>query len=364
MNITKPTLILDKARAIKNIRVMSEKAEMSGVVFRPHFKTHQSVEVGDWFRNVGVDAITVSSVEMAKYFARSGWEDITIAFPVNVLEIPAISELAKTVRLGVLIDSETAMRKLSEELTASVHVWIKVDVGYGRVGIPWDQSAKIVSLAKQIQDSTNLTFDGILTHNGHSYYANNADQIRAIYDLSLSRLLSVKDALIKVDIRSFKISTGDTPCCSVIDDFSGVDEIRPGNFVFYDVTQTSKGVCTYEDIAVAVACPVVGKYEARKQIVLYGGGVHLSKEFIIDAGGNKLFGYLSNRNDDMSLGSPNFDAPVVSLSQEHGVVKVSDELFAKINVGDVVFVFPVHSCMTCDLYGEYLTLDGERISRI
>ena len=33
--------------------------------FRPHFKTHQSAEIGSWFRDFGVTRITVSSRESA-----------------------------------------------------------------------------------------------------------------------------------------------------------------------------------------------------------------------------------------------------------------------------------------------------------
>ncbi len=43
---------------------MAEKARINDVVFRPHFKTHQSHKIGQWFRNEGVNAITVSSIKM------------------------------------------------------------------------------------------------------------------------------------------------------------------------------------------------------------------------------------------------------------------------------------------------------------
>jgi D-serine deaminase-like pyridoxal phosphate-dependent protein len=84
--IQKPTLLLSRQRAMANIEKMAQKALHSGVRFRPHFKTHQSAQVGEWFREFGVEAITVSSVEMALYFAQHGWRDITIAFPVNLLD--------------------------------------------------------------------------------------------------------------------------------------------------------------------------------------------------------------------------------------------------------------------------------------
>ena len=89
--ISKPTLIIDASRAKANIQRMKAKAEAQGAVFRPHFKTHQSGVVGQWFRQKGIDRITVSSVSMASYFADHGWDDILIAFPVNLLEIKKIN---------------------------------------------------------------------------------------------------------------------------------------------------------------------------------------------------------------------------------------------------------------------------------
>ncbi|MBK8048603.1 MAG: hypothetical protein IPK16_16670 [Anaerolineales bacterium] len=56
--------------------------------------------------------------------------------------------------------------------------------------------------------------------------------------------------------------------------------MRPGNFVFYDWTQVQVGSCGFDDVAVVAACPVVGKYPDRHEVVLYGGAVHLSKDFL------------------------------------------------------------------------------------
>ena len=97
INISKPTLILDKERCMANITRMQEKAKNSNVHFRPHFKTHQSAFIGNWFRRLGIHSITVSSAGMAKYFSAYGWRDITIAFPVNLLEMNILSELANEV---------------------------------------------------------------------------------------------------------------------------------------------------------------------------------------------------------------------------------------------------------------------------
>ena len=68
MKIIKPTLLLNQERALRNIERMAQKAKQSGVCFRPHFKTHQSAVIGEWFKAFGINKITVSSIDMAEYF--------------------------------------------------------------------------------------------------------------------------------------------------------------------------------------------------------------------------------------------------------------------------------------------------------
>ena len=124
--IEKPTLLLNKERAIANIDRMVEKAEASGVRFRPHFKTHQSAEIGNWFRKRGIKSITVSSVDMADYFASYGWNDITVAFSVNLRQAAAMNSLAGRVNLSVLIESTYVAQQLSSSLSKVVGVMLKI----------------------------------------------------------------------------------------------------------------------------------------------------------------------------------------------------------------------------------------------
>src|SRR4051812_7216365 len=107
--ITRPTLVVDRARAQANIERMAAKASATGTRFRPHVKTHQSPAMAEWYRAAGVEAITVSSVVMAEQFADHGWTDITIAFPFNPREAPALAELGSRVHLGLLVDSHVAI---------------------------------------------------------------------------------------------------------------------------------------------------------------------------------------------------------------------------------------------------------------
>jgi D-serine deaminase-like pyridoxal phosphate-dependent protein len=360
--ITRPTLLLDKERVIQNIQRMKQKADAAGVRFRPHFKTHQSAEIGTWFRRVGVDSITVSSLDMAKYFALHGWKDITVAFTVNLPEIETLNSLAREIRLHLLLDSEELASHLDTALESKVNIWIDVDVGYHRTGIPCDDFFQILSVSQAVQRAPKLIFSGVLTHSGHTYHAKTVEEIRSIHQDSLAKLRTVREKLRQAGVHPCAISIGDTPSCSIADSFEGADEIRPGNFVFYDSMMSDLGACRDEDIAVAVACLVVARYKEWNQVVIYGGAVHLSKEFMLDGRGRKIYGYCC-RPEKTSWGPAERRAPVLSLSQEHGLIEMDGSLIREINVGDLLIILPVHSCLTSDLYRYYLTLDGERIER-
>ncbi len=355
MNIQKPTAVLNPDIARRNIHRMAEKARKNDVRFRPHFKTPQSAQIGEWFREEGVQAITVSSVDMACYFAEHGWQDITIAFPVNWRQIEQINRLAQQISLTLLVESVETVEFLQQHLTAPVQIDLKIDTGYHRTGLEWDNLTEIQQVAATVTDK--LTLKGLLTHAGHTYKARGAETVRRIYEETLTRLQWVRDNL----PFPVELSVGDTPSCSVVEDLSGVDEIRPGNFVFYDWMQVVIGSCQPEDIAVAVACPVVAKHPSRSTIVLYGGAVHLSKESLLNADGQPIFGVLAEKTDS-GWGGVIPDAYLMSLSQEHGIVKAPPDLMNRVSVGDMLMVLPIHSCLTVDLLKKYVTPEDEEIS--
>jgi D-serine deaminase-like pyridoxal phosphate-dependent protein len=157
------------------------------------------------------------------------------------------------------------------------------------------------------------------------------------------------------------LSVGDTPSCSIVNDFTGVDEVRPGNFVFYDLTQYRLGSCDANQIAVAVACPVVDKINKREEVIIYGGGVHLSKESLALPDGRSVFG-LAVYLTEHGWVFPDDEVWLRSVSQEHGILSAPPEFFKNVNIGDLVGIIPVHSCMTADLLRVYHTTEGRIIN--
>jgi len=357
-----PTLLLDINKCISNIKKMAEKAKRLGVSLRPHFKTHQSTIISDWFREYGVDKITVSSLKMAEYFADYGWDDITVAFPVNLYEIEKINRLAEKINLNLLVESLETVAFLSDNLKAHVSVFIKIDVGYHRTGISTDNINFLEEIKERIDRSELMRFAGFLTHAGHSYDVKGRDAIINLQHGIVKQILKLREYFDPV-CQNLMVSVGDTPTCSVAEEFSGIDEIRPGNFVFFDLKQSQIGSCKTSQISVAMAVPVVAKHEDRKEIVVYGGAVHFSKEFILDDKGNPVYGKVVHFKGDKWVDTDD-DLYLISLSQEHGIVRGDEKSVKKIKVGDVLLILPVHSCLTANLMKKYMTLNGDIIERL
>ena len=356
--IEKPTLLLNEAAVRSNIRRMVQKTRAAGIRFRPHFKTHQSAEIGEWFREEGVSAITVSSVDMAVYFANNGWDDITIAFPANVRQARTLAEMANKIRLGLLMESVETAPTLSHALgNSTVDAWLKVDSGAHRTGLAWDNPQAAIEIARAVQATPNLRLHGLLTHAGQTYGGHGSEDVCRRYKASVHRIDSLRKAM--AEIGPLEVSVGDTPASTLCADLGPVDELRPGNFVFYDSQQLQIGSCGWEDVAVALACPVVARHPERGEAVIYGGAVHLSKDYLMD-GDTRSYGYVCLPGED-GWSAPLVGAYVSALSQEHGILKMQPGDLDRLRVGDLVCILPAHSCLTVTLMKQYRTLDGKTI---
>jgi len=361
-SITRPTLLLDRERVIDNIAFMAGKARDHGLIFRPHFKTHQSLEVGNWFRDFGVDRITVSSVTMAAYFASAGWSDITIAFPVNPRELDRTAELNDRIRLHLLLSHPGMAEAVHYKMNRPVGIFLELDTGDRRSGFDTEQPEIMERELNDISACSRLRFSGFLTHAGRTYRARNPEEVLSLHQVSLARLARIRERFLENRPEAI-ISLGDTPACSLAGDFSGADEMRPGNFVFYDLMQEQTGACQEDRIAVRLACPVVARYPERNEVVVYGGAIHLSKEQLAAENGRNIFGKVST--EEQGLFGPSLPGAFVErLSQEHGIIKLPESHRDAFPVGSLAGILPVHSCLTADCMKGYLGTDGKRLDHM
>ena len=211
MNLSPPAspyLLIDKEKCISNIAKMSKKAKANVESFRPHFKTHQSREVARWFHDFGVKKITESSLQMAYYFAKDGWKDILVGISYNPGEHNLYENLAQDCSLSLTIASAQAAEMLASRCRTSLDVMIKLDTGYNRSGIIWDDEKELLKTVKNLKSNKRIHIKGLMTHDGTTYTLDNKHDIINNYRQSFERLKNAKQL---TGIDDLILSTGDTP---------------------------------------------------------------------------------------------------------------------------------------------------------
>jgi D-serine deaminase-like pyridoxal phosphate-dependent protein len=354
LNVSTPALLLDRQIVHRNCTHMLAKARRSGVGFRPHVKTHKTVEVGRMQHGGAVGPITVSTLAEAESFARDGFRDITYAVPIAPEKLGRVASLAARIeRLSILVDSEDALSAIRTFATANnvlFDVFLKVDCGYHRAGVD-PESPDSVRLAMRLARSEAVRFQGLLTHAGHSYDARNLEEIRRIAAEEAGCLTRLRALLASEGIPEARRSIGSTPTASVVDRFE-CDEVRPGNYVFFDAFQAAMGSCALSDCAVSVLTTVVGSYPERSSLIIDAGALALSK----DLGAHHIdphrgYGVVC----DLDLHP--LPMKIAALSQEHGKISASRPL----PVGTRLRIIPNHSCLTAAMYDAYQVVDGGKV---
>jgi D-serine deaminase-like pyridoxal phosphate-dependent protein len=353
-DILTPAFLVDRPAVQRNCTKMRDKAHASGVGFRPHVKTHKSIEIGRMQHGGATGPITVSTLAEAEAFAEAGFRDITYAVPIAPTreKLVRAAEIASRIeRLSLLIDSDAALRAL-EAFDFTFDVFLKIDCGTHRAGVD-PQSPDSVRLAIAIARSERVHFQGLLTHAGHSYDARDVEEIRRIAAEESCCLTRFRTLLAPEGLGDTTRSIGSTPTASVVDRFTECDEVRPGNYVFFDAFQATIGSCRLEDCAVSVLATVIGSYPERGTILVDAGALALSK----DRGPEHLdprFGYGIVCDLDLH---PLPSMRVVSLSQEHGKIAAP----AHVPVGTRLRIIPNHSCLTAAMFDRYHVLEEGRV---
>lgn len=331
-----------------NIARVIKLARDCKVDFRPHFKTHQSGEVAGWFARAGIKSITVSSLSMARQFVAQGFRDILIAIPFNPAECDDLNRLISEsdAEITILLDDPEAAKQIIRQSGKNPGYGIKADTGYGRAGIPVNDHEAFDSMIGLLS-AANLEdrFHGLVSHFGHTY---SAGSIQKIMDINVSGIRALAEQKKRISQKygiNCPLSIGDTPSLKIYSPelLKDVDEIRPGNFVYFDVMQMLAGHCTTEEIGMVLAAPILARYPQRNEILVHAGAVHLSKESL-KRDDRDIFG-IPVRIETEDKISVFEKAYVIRLSQEHGMIRFENGIPDDLICGSFIGIIPVHSCL-------------------
>src|SRR4051812_31384436 len=351
-----PALILDRAVLRRNLKRMSERLRNAGVMLRPHLKTAKSVQVGRMAVEGHDGRITVSTLAEARYFAKGGFKDILYGVGVVPSKLAAVTELRRQgVNLRVITDNLSVAKAIADAAKNgdSFSVFIEVDSGAGRAGLPYPELPGLLDIARVLHNAPAVELAGVMTHAGHSYHQSTVEGIAAVAEQERLAIVTAAEKIRAAGVPCPIVSAGSTPTATHSRNFSGLTEMRPGVYCFNDLDQAFIGSCGADDLALSVLASVIGHYPHRNQVLIDAGALALSKDISAQEFQPKVgYGTIAD--------PPAMDMAVVECSQEHGFVQSDDPIpYGNLPIGSRVRVRPTHACTPAAAYDRYYVVDSE-----
>lgn len=351
-----PAVILDRTRLQANCERMARRAARAGVKLRPHLKTAKSAEIARIATAGQFGGITVSTLAELAYFHDAGFRDMTYAVGIVPSKLPAIARFnAQGTRVNVVLDSLRAADDIAGHNGVPIPVLIEIDCGGHRAGVA-AQGDELIAIAKRVAAAPGLVLQGVLTHAGHSYHAASEVARREIAVAERDAAVLAAGRIRAAGLPCETVSIGSTPTAMTDIPLDGVTEIRPGVYVFFDLSQARLGVCAVDDIAVSVLATVIGHHPEAGHLLVDAGALALSK----DVSANEYDPHIGYGLACDIDGRPIDGLHVADVHQEHGFVRSTRGAppFERFPVGSQLRILPNHACMTVAPYREYHVLDA------
>ncbi|MXU66724.1 D-TA family PLP-dependent enzyme [Oceanomicrobium pacificus] len=319
-----PVPVVDEEVMAANIARVQEFFDGLGRNFRPHIKTHKIPELAEAQLVAGARGINCQKVTEAEVFADAGFDDILITY--NILGAEKLARLAALnarVRLTVVADNATVVDGLADAFHPDrpLRILVECETGARRNGVQTPEAA--VELARRITAAPGLIFEGLMTYpKPHG---------EAAVEAFFSETMALLDAAgLACPVRSHAGS----PSLFNAADVPSATEHRAGTYIYNDRKMVREGHCRIEDcamhiLATVVSCPTPDRC-------------------VLDSGSKTLTSDLSGFADH-GLIVEHPGARIVSLSEEHGVVDLSD-CASRPAVGDRVRIIPNHTCVVSNMF--------------
>jgi D-serine deaminase-like pyridoxal phosphate-dependent protein len=349
--IDTPALVVDLDIMERNLERVASYARDHGLRLRPHTKTHKSVLLGKRQIAGGAAGLTVAKVSEAEVMLGAEPADLLIAYPViGQTKLARVAEVARRTRVTVAVDSEFAARQISDAARAAqveIGILVEFEAGLGRVGI--SPGEPLIQLVKTVLNLPHLRFEGITFYPGHikDLDETGTRALTALGDLLSSIVADLSAAGIEAKI----VSGGSTPTLFHSHKVAGLNEIRPGTYVFNDINTVRSNACALEDCAAAIHATVVST--ARPGQMIIDGGSKTFSSDRLGSGAEVTFGHL--------VEAP--AARIHKLMEEHGFVDLADT-GAEFRPGDRVRVIPNHICVAVNLHEKVYGVRGDTVEEV
>jgi D-serine deaminase-like pyridoxal phosphate-dependent protein len=340
-----PAPLVDLDRLATNLDRMAAYCALHGLALRPHVKTHKSPRIAAEQLRLGAAGLTCATPRELEVMS-DACHDLLLAYPLlGAAKLRRVMGLPRDTRLTIALDSREALESLAEAADAAgreVGVYVEVDVGMHRVGVPTGEQA--VSIARAIRSLSPLVYRGIAFYPGHvrEPVENQTGKLARLRDDLRALLEKLGDA----DLAPDAVSGGSTPAAWRMHEVPGVTEVRPGTYVYNDRATAELDACSWDDCAFTVLATVVST-AVSGQAVVDAGSKALGREPL--PGGDALgYGALLDRPE----------VTVARMSEEHGILDLSRTSWRP-RVGELVRIVPNHVCVVVHLNDTMHGVRGE-----
>jgi D-serine deaminase-like pyridoxal phosphate-dependent protein len=346
-----PALVIDLDVMERNLKRAADYARKHGLRLRPHTKTHKTLELARKQLALGAAGLTVAKAGEAEVMLDSGTPDLLLAYPiVGARKLSRLMAVAKQTAVTVALDNVIAAQPLAEAARAAgveIGVLAEMDAGLGRVGVT--PGPELISLCGALAGLRGLRLDGIAFYPGHVKLMDEAGvaavkQVGVLLERTLGELAAA-------GIRAKVVSGGSTPALYHSHLVTGMNEIRPGTYIFNDRSTLLAGACTRAECAATILCTVVSTARPG-QMILDGGSKTFSSDRL-STGTEVTFGEIAE--------APG--ARFHKMNEEHGYVSL-EGAERKFGVGDRVHVLPNHICTAVNLHEQVYGVRGDVVEHI
>lgn len=342
-----PALIVYLDRVRENVQRMIDYA---GSVdrWRPHLKTTKIPEVWSELLRAGVRqfkcATTREAAVLLDVASAAGEQvDLLVAYPHRGPSLRRLGELAAATSADVSVLVEDV--DLVAEVPASLGVFVDLNPGMNRTGVPLERTADVVAIAR----GAGERFRGLHFYDGHLHEPD-LEQRRAKIFAGYDRLLEVVAGLDLQGVRVAEVITAGTPAfhhALQYERFAHVPfahRISPGTVVFHDARSELENPDVSLTPAALVAARVVS--HPADDVVTCDAG---SKSVAADAGDPCAF----------PVGRHGLDA--MPPSEEHLPLRCAGDRPAR---GDMLLLVPRHVCPTVNLAEQAVLVEAGRAPRV
>lgn len=358
--IRTPAAIVDLTVLRQNLNRISVKMNEVGVKLRPHLKTTKSIDIAKMATEDHFGGIAVSTLREAEYFIAKGIKDIIYAVCLSPDKLDDVLDIQQEdTCLNIITDHVDVAKAIAAKATSSAQslcVYIELDVGYTRSGVLPDSDA-LLQIAQTLDAAPHVTLKGVLTHAGHSYQAPGIAGIKEVAERERAGAVHAAERIRALGIACPEVSIGSTPTVLYGESFEGVTEVRPGNYMFFDLSMCSRDVCQREDIALTILTTVIVNQPDRSRILVDAGALALSRDIGVEESGYG-YGVIHDLNNSIGGGE---DCIVDRLCQEQGWLAAAGDGTLDMDaypVGRRLRILPNHACMTAAAHDKYYVVDG------